>query len=54
MQLNQMGLVRQIQKEIEKVQLDIDNRDDNKLKTMELLGKREGLKLALEIISNPR
>ena len=53
MQLNQMGLVRQIQKEIEKVQLDIDNRDDNKLKTMELLGKREGLELALEIVSNP-
>ena len=53
MLLNQMGLVRQIQKEIEKVQLDIDNRDDNKLKTMELLGKREGLELALEIVSNP-
>lgn len=49
-----MGLVRQIKTEIEIVQLKIDKDNNGLLETAELMGKREGLKLALEIISNPQ
>lgn len=57
MKLNQMELVRQIKKEIEKVQLDIERRNEKHLIIAEitgLLGKKEGLELALEIISDPK
>jgi len=39
-------------KEIEIVQVNLDSRGTNQLKTMELLGKKEGLQLAIEIIKN--
>jgi hypothetical protein len=45
--------ITEIYREIERIQANLDSRDrENKLKAMELLGKREGLELAIEIIKN--
>ena len=45
--------ITEIYKEIDIVQLNLDKRDNNnQFKIMELIGKKDGLALALEIIKN--
>lgn len=45
-------MVTQIYAEIERIQLNLDSRDNSQLRKTELLATRQGLELALEIVKN--